>query len=1438
MLAPGYIPLKFHLNEAFKTKLRNKPVKWGFGGLSEFTFYRTYSRPKEDGSLETWADCVLRVIEGMFTILKTNAQYSHIPWEVDKAEKLAEEAAERMFDFKWTPPGRGLWVMGTDMVWDKGGAALNNPLHEDTKILTEEYGWIALKEIEGQNVRVLSKLRSKQKFTGGAGFVDAYISTKEMQPSYKITIETLLGNIKEIIASENHRWFVITDKKNSFENRITTDYLTNKHYLPRATPTKQYEPSFAGYCHGFFFGDGTRSNGELHQFTEDNKKILNSIFPEISFRENIYKLPSGLEAKIVKNLPKAWSKVPEGDYATDKKYVFGFLAGYFAADGSVGTTYRIASSKIEELEKVQELFEYVGIETKIIKDSSNSTNFSEDRDLYQLNICKHDLNEKFFLKESHLHHWVENKSKIKRPLHKVISIEKLEELQPVLCAVVPEHENFVIDGFTVTSNCAFVTTKNIGTEWSKPFGFLMDMSMLGVGVGFDTKGAGNIDIYKPEGDPEVITVEDSREGWVDLICTLIDSYMDPDGVPIIPDTHLVREYGTPIKGFGGVASGPEPLVQGFYGIMDILNKRANSDDNYITSTDIVDIMNIIGKIVVAGNVRRCLPEDTLIHTKTGLKEIKNIIPGEEVYTSKGVSKVSELVYQGEQEVISINTQLGSFKCTPKHKIAVLDSTNTYYWTQAQYLKTGDRLVFPEHEIEGIKTSLPSWEYNKTEKSTTCKDITIPELNKDVSWLLGLFHGDGYTYPNFEKNGYNAYISIACDNVNYPSITVKAKETLASFGPNLHFCDIPDSEKDKSYKIRIQSKQLSWYFSKFKEAHKCISVPDFILQGTKEIRASYLAGLFDADGSSIDRTTIAVYTVYEKYAKQIQALYASLGIPTRIKENWQKIYLVSIIGQDTIEKFEKLIAIHSEKYHNYNKTNRSQNDFGYPSAWIDKEVVNYGKSWTPQQEQMTYHKFKSLKGDSNLIPIKVESIEYNNEVVNTYDISVPGANEFIAGEGLLVHNTAEIAFSEPDDENFMTMKDYTKFPVEVGAKAPLELKEVDPEAYEKYNSFISRKIIEEKYQEEPWAYKFGGWRWASNNSLLGVVGMNYDKAAASIAVNGEPGFAWLDNMRKYGRMKDGINNKDHRVMGGNPCLEQSLESYELCCLVENFPNAHKDYWDFQRTLKFSYLYAKTVTLMGTHWSETNRVIARNRRIGCSQSGIQEAIGRFGRRKYFDEFCDRAYNYIQYVDKKYSEWLGIPLSIKTTSVKPSGTVSLVAGALPGIHYAESESYYRTVRVSAISPLVEILRKSNYRIEPSVTDSKKTVVIYFPVLHDVGTVTKSSVSIWEQFKNAADMQYWYADNQVSITITFKKEEASEISRCLSTFDNELKGVSLLPLADHNYEQAPYTSAPREEIEAYQKQLLPLDFSILTTTQVEEASGENLEANKFCEGDSCQLF
>jgi adenosylcobalamin-dependent ribonucleoside-triphosphate reductase len=706
MLTIGKKPIKFQLRKEFKDLLGTKYVHWGYGGLSEFTYYRTYARRKENGTLETWAECVIRVIEGMFSILKTHAITSHLPWDEKRAHRLAEEAAERLFEFKWTPPGRGLWMMGTDYLWEKGAMALYN--------------------------------------------------------------------------------------------------------------------------------------------------------------------------------------------------------------------------------------------------------------------------------------------------------------------------------------CAFVSTEDIDAELSKPFAFVMDTMMQGVGCGYDTDGAEKVIVHKPSGEPELVVVDDTREGWVELISCLIDSYLEEGSSPITYDVSKVRPYGTEIKGFGGVASGPEPLVQGFNGIKEVLENRVGQ---LLTSTDIVSIMGIIGKIVVAGNVRR---------------------------------------------------------------------------------------------------------------------------------------------------------------------------------------------------------------------------------------------------------------------------------------------------------------------------------------------------------------------------------------------------------------SALIALGNPNDLDYVTLKNWDKNPVGMGMQAPPELEAVNKQDYGAYNSFETswddKSLIAKKYASETWSWKFGGWLWASNNSLYAKAGMDYTPYVDSIAQNGEPGFFWLDTSRSYGRLKDGIKNDDTNVKGLNPCGEIQLSSYETCNLNENYPANHRDYWDLQRTLKFSYLYSKAVTLLATNWQETNAAISRNRRIGCSMSGIQEAFIKFGRKEVLS-WADQAYDYLTYIDKKYSDWLGVPRSIRKTTVKPSGTVSLLAGALPGIHHTESSSYYRTVRLAANSPIVDILKNANYRIEPAATDPTRTLVVYFPVLVDESLPKKSDVSIWQQFKDVSDFQKVWSDNAVSVTVTFTKNEVNQIAACLSAFDSELKSVSLLPYFEHGYVQAPYIAAPREEVQTYANSLYPLDFSSLTS------EGENAESNKFCSNEGCAI-
>ncbi|MFX1569236.1 MAG: ribonucleoside-triphosphate reductase, adenosylcobalamin-dependent [Promethearchaeota archaeon] len=352
------------------------------------------------------------------------------------------------------------------------------------------------------------------------------------------------------------------------------------------------------------------------------------------------------------------------------------------------------------------------------------------------------------------------------------------------------------------------------------------------------------------------------------------------------------------------------------------------------------------------------------------------------------------------------------------------------------------------------------------------------------------------------------------------------------------------------------------------------------------------------------------------------------------------------------------------------------------------------------------------------------------------------------------------------------------------------------------------------------------RWASNNSVFAVKGLDYSFIANQIAVNGEPGVFWLENAKAYSRMGDPPDFKDKKAAGVNPCGEQTLESFELCCLVETFPSRHESYEEFQETLKYAYLYSKSVTLVNTHWQETNAVMLKNRRMGISQTGIIEAFVRHGRRKIL-EWCGRAYNYLQELDEQYSGWLCIPRSIKITTVKPSGTVSLLPGVPPGIHYPHSEYYIRRIRLSKNSDLIEHVKSAGYKIEDDLY-SPNTVVAEFPIHEKYFDRSKNEVSIWEQAENAAAYQKYWSDNQVSITITFKEEEVNQIKHVLECYEDKLKSVSFLPIKEHGYKQAPYEEITKKQ---YEEIISKLKSFNLDETR-DRAIGE-----KFCDSDRCEV-
>lgn len=352
------------------------------------------------------------------------------------------------------------------------------------------------------------------------------------------------------------------------------------------------------------------------------------------------------------------------------------------------------------------------------------------------------------------------------------------------------------------------------------------------------------------------------------------------------------------------------------------------------------------------------------------------------------------------------------------------------------------------------------------------------------------------------------------------------------------------------------------------------------------------------------------------------------------------------------------------------------------------------------------------------------------------------------------------------------------------------------------------------------------RWAANISVIVENGFDYDKAVDLFLKTGEPGLIWLNNIKNYGRMVDGYNPVDTRVVGVNPCGEQALEDMELCNLVETFPSKHESYEEFEETLFYALLFGKSVTLLDTHWAKTNAVMLRNRRLGISQSGIVNAFVKHGK-KTMRDWCNKGYNFLRKKDESMSDAFCIRTSIKITSVKPSGTISLLPGVSPGIHFPHSEYYIRRIRFAENSPLIPILGTAGYHVEKD-TYSNNTVVVEFPVRTENFDRSKECITIWEQLSNAAMYQKYWADNQVSITVTVQEDEKDQVVVALETFEDQLKAVSFLPLSGGGYVQAPYEEITKKQYLKMKAKISKIDLCSMT----DAAEGE-----QFCTNDSCEV-
>jgi ribonucleoside-triphosphate reductase len=354
-----------------------------------------------------------------------------------------------------------------------------------------------------------------------------------------------------------------------------------------------------------------------------------------------------------------------------------------------------------------------------------------------------------------------------------------------------------------------------------------------------------------------------------------------------------------------------------------------------------------------------------------------------------------------------------------------------------------------------------------------------------------------------------------------------------------------------------------------------------------------------------------------------------------------------------------------------------------------------------------------------------------------------------------------------------------------------------------------------------------WRAMSNNSVVcNDFGDLHDYFWDGYEGKGEPyGLINLRLSRKVGRLGD-TRYPDPKVAGYNPCAEQSLADKETCCLAEIYLPNISSKEELLDVAKLLYRVCKHSLALPCHLESTEAIVHEHMRMGIGITGFLQATEE--QKSWLNETYDKLRSFDEYYSQKH----GFNKSIKLTTVKPSGTLSLLPGVTPGAHPAFARYMIRRIRISANHPLVQTCRDHGYGVEYQQnfdgSEDRSTVVVSFPFRHPDNAVLAEEMTAIDQLEVVKWLQENWSDNAVSVTVYYKPEELEGIRKYLKkNYKNNFKSLSFLLHSGHGFRQAPLESITKEEYDAMVANTRPI-------TGIDEA---NIGLDDDCATGACPI-
>lgn len=867
----------------------------------------------------------------------------------------------------------------------------------------------------------------------------------------------------------------------------------------------------------------------------------------------------------------------------------------------------------------------------------------------------------------------------------------------------PSHEKI---GGCALNNCYYFNC----ADWNN-FVIAQDMLMLGGGVGLSVENRFVSKLPKIKRDVTITHIDtndadyivpDSREGWCELSRRIYESFF-VTGKSFTYSTVCVRGYGQKIKGFGGVASGPLPLIAFVQKLCNILKER---EGKHLRPLDAADLICVTGEMVVAGNVRRSAiiilgdPYDK-VYLAAKRWSIGNIPTYRAFANFSVVVDDTEDLHPAFWKTYEDGEPFG-----------IVNRANIQ-----KYGRMGEEKL---DTAEGVnpcaEATLESGE-NCVRAGTRLITLdSIVKIEDHVGKTVDVWNGEEWSSVEIRQTSDSSnFYRVRFDDGSFLDVTpghrFQVKNRFEDEWSQVTTVDLQELITSGKYPVFVPSSNVQY-------------------SGGIYEPLAYDYGVFFGDGSIQDENHVPFAYLFGP--KMNLPITGKTTHTQRANDNQPSVRV-------TWPNMDVNLCVNLRQ-----SRDLSPQIFG----WNRQSILNFIAGWADADG--------AVQGRNIRIYGSKTSIETAQLLATKIGI--------ISSVSLMVEAGGETNFGiRNHDIWYLTIHDGSQLPTH----------RLRPEQKE-----ISRK-------------------W--NNCVRSVESLNIT----------EPSYCFEEPKR-------------HMAVFNNVLTYQ--------CNLQEIPLMNLDSeGEFIEASRLMHRYGKRVAMEKYHQPMIQSVVHRNMRIGTGITGCLASP------LFNPGSLDRAYAAIQEENVKYSKELKVPESIRTTVVKPSGTVSklLDQNGYEGIHPAFSRYIIQRVRFATDDPLIPILRAAKHPMEPVIRfdgtyDNNTMVVDFYVEAPDGFPVADEDWDTWKQLDVVKMAQAHWADQSVSVTVYYRKEDIAELKVWLSENLQYIKTISFLCHSDHGFKQAPKEKITKDQFMKMSSKVKQIDFD-----QIGEGEMESQE----CVSGACPI-